>query len=291
MFYVHPVFRPPSEGDSLLLQVTVGCNHPTCKFCFCSLLPEDYVRGKDEVLADVDEAGAKYGSQVEKVFFLLASALCAPTDTLLAAAGRCREVFPNLRQISSYGHPLDILRKSDEELRALAAAGLTRLYVGIESGSEEVLRHMKKGGTPRQIERAGLRAIEAGMTLSCQIILGLGGKRFTNEHAEGTARILSAVSPDYVGFLSLMVTPRTELAREVEEGAFELLDDDQYLDELERIIEGTEARRPIVVRTNHPSNYVTVRGTLPSDKAAILETIRSARAGAVSGNEEYLRNL
>lgn len=293
MFYSHPVFRPPSEGDSLLIQVQVGCNRPTCKFCMCSLMPktESYVREPAGILADIDEAGAKYGTQVEKVFFMLASALCAPTDTLLAAAGRCRERFPNLRQIASYAHPLDILRKTDDELRALVDAGLKRIYVGVESGSDTVLRAVHKGGRAAQVELACLRAIDAGLELSCQVILGLGGVEHTEDHADATARILTNISPDYVGFLSLMVTPRTKLAAEVEAGTFVLLDEMQYLDEFERIIEGTLPRRPMVVRSNHPSNHLNVRGTLPHDRDKILASFRAARSGDLRRNEEFMRNL
>jgi len=249
------------------------------------------VRDTASILADIDEAAEKYGDQVEKVFFLLASAISADTDTLCAAARRCRDRFPRLRAISSYAHPLDILGKSDEALARLVDAGMTRLYVGVESGSDAVLRSMQKGGTPAQVERACLRVLRAGFTLSCQVILGLGGRRFTTEHARDTARILSRISPHYVGFLGLMITPRTALAAEVEAGSFELLESDQYLEELETILDGIRPERPIVVRTNHPSNYIDLRGTLPRDREAMLDTIRCVRAGTVPVNEEFLRNL
>ncbi|KZS62528.1 hypothetical protein LAUMK35_00973 [Mycobacterium pseudokansasii] len=150
---------------------------------------------------------------------------------------------------------------------------------------------MHKGGRSAQVERACLRAIDAGLELSCQVILGLGGVRHTDDHAEATARILTNVSPDYVGFLSLMVTPRTKLAEEVEAGTFQLLDEKQYLDEFERIIEGTRPRRPMVVRSNHPSNHLTVRGTLPHDRDKILASFHTARSGNLRRNEEFMRNL
>ncbi|EUA15104.1 radical SAM superfamily protein [Mycobacterium kansasii 732] len=273
---------------------SIGCNRPTCKFCMCSLMPktESYVREPADILADIDEAGDKYGAAVEKVFFTLASALCAPTDTLLAAAGPLPGTVPEpAADIASYAHPLDILRKTDDELRALVAAGLKRIYVGVESGSDTVLRAVHKGGRSAQVERACLRAIDAGLELSCQVILGLGGVRHTDDHAEATARILTNVSPDYVGFLSLMVTPRTKLAEEVEAGTFQLLDEKQYLDEFERIIEGTRPRRPMVVRSNHPSNHLTVRGTLPHDRDKILASFHTARSGNLRRNEEFMRNL
>lgn len=291
MFFAQPVFRPPSESDSLLVQVTVGCSRPSCKFCFCSLLSEHYVRDREAILGDIAEAGAKYADQVQKVFFLLASALGAPTETLCAASERCRTLFSGLRTISCYAHPLDILHKTDEELRAIREAGLSRLYIGIESGSDEVLRSIHKGGSSKQIERACTKASAAGFTLSCQVIIGLGGTKLTRAHAEGTARLLSEVAPQYLGFLNLMVVPRTGLECEIEAGEFEVLDNEQYLLELERIITLVEPHRPIVVRTNHPSNHLSLRGTLPDDREEMLGAIRSTRTGAVPFNEEFLRNL
>ncbi|MBI4614809.1 MAG: radical SAM protein [Planctomycetes bacterium] len=292
VFYSHPVFRPPSERDSLLIQVTVGCSRRSCTFCLSSLVRDAYVRDRDSVLADIAEAGEKYRDTTRKVFFLSASAIAADTATLVAAAAKCRELFPNLRSISSYAHSLDVQRKSDAELSEIAGAGLGRLYIGIESGSDAVLRFVRKGGTVRQIEQACLRAADAGITLSCQVILGLGGVRLTREHAEGTARLLGEVSPHYVGFLNLMVVPKTRLEEDVAAGRFELVDNDQYVDELETMIEGIEPRRrPIVVRSNHPSNYLSLAGTLPQDRESLLEAIRAARVGAARFSEEFLRNL
>lgn len=291
MFYAHPVYRPPSEADSLLIQVTVGCNHPSCKFCFCSLLTKNYPRDKAAILDDIDEAAQKYREQVEKVFLLLASALSADTELLNAIAERCRERFPKLRSIACYGHPLDIMRKSDSDLELLAQAGFTRIYVGLESGSEQVLRAMAKGVTPRQVEDACLRVVDAGITLSCQVILGLGGARYSAEHATETAKLLSTISPNYVGFLSLVIAPRTKLAEQVTAGTFEVLSEDDNLEELERIISGIHARKPILIRTNHPSNYLALRGTLPNDKQALLDHIHSVRSGAQPRNDEFFRNL
>ncbi len=292
MFYSQPVYRPPSEGDSLLLQVTVGCSRRSCRFCVASLQKEYYARSLQDVTKDVDEAAAHYRNEVRKVFFLAASAFAAPTGTLHAAATRCTAQFPNLKRISSYAHPADILGKTDDELRSLYHAGIRQLYIGIESGSDNVLRLMRKSGNTSQLIRACRRVQDIGYTISCQVIIGLGGATRSIEHATETARVVSEIGPSYLGVLNLMVVPNTGLDKLIEGGQFRLQSTSEYLDELERLVAALAPQGPMELRTTHPSNLLPTSGQLPRDHERILRAIRDAKSEcATKTRDEFLRNV
>jgi radical SAM superfamily enzyme YgiQ (UPF0313 family) len=290
--YAEPIYRPPSERDSLLIQVTVGCSRPHCTFCFVSQQRKAFrVRPTAEVKQDIDEAAGLLGDTVESVFFLAgdpsvlrASALCELADHAFAR-------LPRLKRISMYAHARDMLNKRPEELSALRRSGIEKLYIGIESGSDAVLQSVKKGVDAEEMAAGCKKALDHGFTLSVQIILGLGGRRLSREHALGTAAILSDISPHYVAALSLMIYPHTELGAAAQAGEFQPLEFAETLDELELLLEETRVQRPCVFRTNHPSNYLPIGGTLPGDREDMLRIIRAERERPLSTRAEIGRGL
>jgi radical SAM superfamily enzyme YgiQ (UPF0313 family) len=278
MYFAEPIYRPPSERDSLLLQVTIGCSRPHCTFCYFSQQQARFrVRKDKEIFADIDEAADAFGDRVNSLFLMAADPSVLPSSRLIGIADYAYNRFPSLQRISLYAYATDFLRKSDTELAAMRESGIEKLFVGVESGSDAVLEMVRKGASAKEISRGCLRAIEHGFTVSTHVILGLGGRTLTEEHARETAELISFVAPHFVGFLTLMVYPETELGRAVSAGTFAPLTDSEVLSELERIIAGIETKeRPIRITANCSSNYVDLSGVLPAEKSVLLRTIAHA---------------
>jgi len=286
MYYAEPVYRPPSEAYSLLIQATVGCSSAAagrCYFCtsyiFDRAVPEKKfrIRPTEEILEDIEIAKGIHGSRVDKIFLLDSNAMIIKTGELLKILGKCYETFPGLKQVSCYACCGDILRKSDEELRELRAAGLKLVFVGLESGDQEVLDLMNKGATVQDQIDSVKKANKAGIQTSVTVILGLGGRKLWRQHATRTGKAAGRMNPTFFSALTLMVVPNSPLDAMVKKGQFELLTDPvEILKELHLMIRNIDAPGPVVFRTNHASNYLPLRGTLPGDKESLLQTIQAA---------------
>ncbi len=275
--YDYPLYRPPSEANSLIFQVTLGCSFNECSFCDMYRSKEYSERPWDEVRAEIDAMAAR-APDARRVFLADGDALNMDTGSLVRIAEHVRARFPSLERISCYAMPMNVLKKSPEELARMRGAGLDMLYLGVESGSDAVLRKVTKGAVAATIVKAVNKAKAAGYVMSCMIILGLGGKEHTAEHAAGTARVISACAPHYVGALTLYLENgiRDEFLQKYG-GKFVPLSDAEALDELEGIVRMIDVRDDVVFRANHGSNAYAVRGTLPADKERMLRSIGRMR--------------
>ncbi|RLG32073.1 radical SAM protein [Methanosarcinales archaeon] len=293
MRYVEPIFRPPSEARSLLLQASIGCSNNSCRFCGSYKRKPFSIRPLSEIEEDIRSAVSLYGRGVRRVFLLDGNALCIPTQELVSILNMLYGTFPSLERVSAYACTQDILQKSFEELRRIRDAGLTLLYLGVESGDDLVLDMMNKGVTADETRKAALKAIDAGFTLSVTVILGLGGRARSREHAEATGKILSDISPHYIGALTLMVPKDAPIVNDIRSGRFELLSPIEILHEMRLMVEKIEIRgRKCIFRSNHASNYLPVGGILPDEKDEILMMIDTAiRRGESSLKPEFLRGL
>jgi len=300
MYYAEPVYRPPSEASSLLVQATVGCSSAAagrCYFCnstvFNRAVPEKKfrIRPTREVLEDIEIGGRQYRG-VDKIFLLDSNAMIISTPELLKIVKKCYETFPGLKQVSCYACCEDILRKTDKELLELREAGLNLVFVGLESGDQDVLNLINKGVTVEDQIAAVVKANKAGIQTSVTVIIGLGGKRFSEQHAINTGKAATKMNPSFFVALTLMVVPGTVLDEMVKRGEFELVTDPMdVLKEVELMIRNIEAPGPVVFRTNHASNYLPLKGTLPADKERLLKTIRNAVKDPSLLRAEYMRGL
>ncbi len=290
MQYYGDVYRPPSEASSLIIQVTLGCSHNTCAFCTMYKEKRFYNRPLEDVLADLREVAERYSTRVRRIFLADGDALIRKTDDLLVILDEIEKLYPNCERVTAYASPGSLLIKKEEELRELREHGLTMVYLGLESGSDEVLKLMTKGFTSAQIVEGGLKARHAGMQLSVTAIAGLGGKKLSREHVEGTARALSEMDPEYVGVLTLEVHPDTPLEAWVKDGSFELLDSTEVLQETRRLVELMDCPG-CVFRMNHASNYLPLAGTFNEDRDKILAQIDQALAGEIRLRPEWARGF
>jgi len=301
MYYAQPVYRPPSEAYSLLVQATVGCSSAAagrCHFCGGSLFHKTFpekrfrIRPTEEILEDIEIGRQQQGRRVEKVFLLDSNALIIKTPDLLKILKKCYECFPRLKQVACYACCGDILRKSDEELKQLREAGLKLVFVGLESGDQETSDLMNKGVDVQDQIDSVIKANAAGIQTSVTVIIGLGGKKLSEQHAINTGKAAGAMNPTFFAALTLMVVPDTPLDEMVRRGEFELVTDPMdILKELELMILNIDAPGPIEFRTNHASNYLPLRGTLPEDKGKILRTIRQALNDPSLLRPEHMRAL
>jgi len=274
--YAEPVIRPPSEADSLLLQVTLGCSHNKCAFCGTYITKRFQVKPLDDVLAEIDWARRHIGD-VRRVFLCDGDALVLPTEHLAKICDKLNEAFSSLQRIGSYANAKDILQKSPADLQSLREKKLTILYLGLESGNDEVLRRVKKGNTAREAIDAVLKAQETGMKTSVMTLLGLGGKELTREHARDSAAALNEMNPRYASFLTVVVLPQTPLWVWRERGKFEELSPVEIVRELREIVAALEMKSTII-RSNHVSNFVALAGNMPKDKERMLAEIDAALA-------------
>ena len=275
--YDYPLYRPPSEANSLIFQVTLGCSFNQCSFCDMYRSKKYVERSWKEIKMEID-LSSKYYPETERIFLADGDALNLPTERLVQILEYIYKKFPSLERVSTYAMPKNLLQKTDSELMILKNAGLKMFYVGIESGSDIILRKVTKGATYNTILQSCKKAKERDYILSCMVILGLGGEQYTIEHIEGTAKIISEVSPDYVGALNLHLDEGiyNEFMTKFNE-PFKFLNDLQILDELERLIYNINPYSPIIFRANHASNVYAIKGTLPTDREKMLELIRQLK--------------
>ena len=272
MRYEGNIFRPFSEANSYLLQCTVGCSHNQCTFCGMYKDKKYRVRQVDEIMEDIKMARDHYGD-LEKVFLCDGDAIALETDMLLEILEKLYQTFPSLRHVGSYVGPQSTLSKSMEELKALRAAGLTKAYIGVETGDDELLKKVKKGVGYDQMLQAGCNLIAADINLSVMVLLGLAGKgEASRRHAIATAKICNEMKPQYLAALTVTPVPGTVLHKQVQEGSFELLDPFETLGEMKQIFENITADNLKFVGT-HASNYLSITGTLQRDKEKMIKTV------------------
>ena len=271
--YDAPLYRPPSEAKSLIFQVTLGCSFNECSFCDMYRSKEYSERSWEEVKGEIDLM-AKSLPDTTRIFLADGDALNLSTDYMIQIVEYIYQKLPNLERVSCYAMPMNLLKKTPEELNMMNKAGLNRLYLGIETGNDIILKKVTKGATQSTMIKSCNKAKDAGFTLSCMVILGLGGNKYTKENAVDTAKVINAVQPDYVGALTLYLENgiKEEFLTKFE-GEFERLTDSEAIDELELLISEINVDNAIVFRANHGSNAYNIGGTFPQDKQEMLEKI------------------
>ena len=269
------VFRPPSEANSFILRATIGCAHNRCTFCSMYRDVQFRARPLSEIEPIIQKT-ARYYPGIRRVFLADGDALVLSTDRLLAVIDLLKANFPKLSRISCYGGPLDILRKTPADLQLLKQAGMQLVYLGIESGDDEVLARVQKGVTSEQMIEAGQKIIAAGMKLSAMLVLGLGGRELSRQHAINSARVASAINPTMLSALTLMLHRGTPLRAEAEQGLFQPLSPYEFVLELKELVNSLDMHAPCIFRSNHVSNMLPLAGTLPDDKNSLLRQAEDA---------------
>ncbi len=280
-----PVFRPPSEAYSLILQATLGCSNNHCAFCSMYHWKRFRIRKEEELLAEIDWVGENH-PEIRRVFLADGDALVLSTRRLLRILEKLYERMPMLERVTCYGCPQNFKKKSIEELKEIRAAGLTMAYYGVESGDDEVLKRVNKGVTAKEMIELGLKPQEAGIDLSVTVLLGLGGPRLSTRHAEETARVLNALAPRYASALTLMLTPRDPSFEEVyDDPTWRILTAVETFVEIRTMIANI-CSDGITFRSNHASNYLALGGDLQKDKQSLLDKIDKVLSDP---NSPYIR--
>ena len=291
MRYEGSLYRPPSEAYSYILQVTIGCSHNKCTFCNMYMDKQFRVRPLDDILEDLMMARRAY-RKVPRIFLADGDALIMKTSDLKVILSSIMNLFPECERVTSYASARDLLLKTPEELEELHALGLDMIYLGLESGSEKVLRDINKGVTVEETVEGALKAKAAGIKLSVTEITGLAGQDGMEEHAILSAKALSRMNPEYIGLMTLTLRRGTKMTADWEAGRFKRLTPRQYLEE-QRILVANLDSEGSVLRSNHISNYVQLRGTMNRDRQRMLADLDAALKSPGLDNPyiEYLENL
>lgn len=289
MAIVEPAIRPPSEADSFLLQVTLGCSANSCSFCGAYKNKKFLIKDQKEIIADINGYARRH-QDARRVFLMDGDALVLSNERLVPILEKLGQVFPRLSRVSSYANGFNITRKSDYELTELYEHKLSLIYMGLESGSQGILDRCGKSSSVEQMIEAVNKADKARIKSSVIVLLGLGGKKYSQEHVQGTIAALNRMQPRYLSFLSLMIIPGTRLAEEARTRDFKELNSIELLEESYEIIRGLELKKTIF-RSNHASNYLALEGTFPKDKMMLLNILKSAIDGEVGLRPEILRGL
>jgi len=286
---IEPVIRPPSERKSFLLQITTGCSLNTCTFCGAYQNKPFSVKKESEIFKDIDEY-AKFDLDLRRVFLLDGDALVVSNNKLIPILKEINNVFPKLARISSYANGNNIVNRSKEELNELYDHKLSLIYIGLESGSEDILKMCNKKSSARQMIEAVVKANESGIKSSVIVLLGLGGKEHSKKHVRDTISVLNKMQPRYLSFLSLMLIKGTSLYEQCKKKQFVELDSSELLNEAHDIVEGLELEKTIF-RCNHASNFLPLEGRLPKDKPVLLGAFKKALDGKVFLKPNFLRGL
>lgn len=282
MRYEGPIYRPPSEADSLLVQATVGCPHNLCTFCMVYKQGVKFkVRPTREVKEDLEEACRTYGTTVRTLFLPAGNTIAMPTAALAEICRHATSLFPKLERITVYGSAQYIFRKGLDKLRLLAAAGLTRIHLGLESGDDDILARVKKGADSREMVAAGLLTRQAGLELNAYVILGIGGLAHTDSHARETARVINDMQPQTLRLRTLVPKINTPLLEDIQAGRFQMLSPHGVIRETLALIEAITVSTRVV--SDHYTNYLNLAGHLPQDKAAMLSFLRKNLARDEAG--------
>ena len=290
MKYEGSIYRPPSEADSLILQVTVGCSYNKCTFCHSFRGKEFRIKPFEEIKEDIDEVSV-YGP-IPRVFLADGDALIIPQPDLVRILEYLKLKIRGLERVGIYANAVDVLKKTPEELNELKSLGLGIIYLGLESGNAEVLKRIRKNATAGQMVRAAKRVKEAGILLSITVLLGIGGVELSREHAEDTGKILSEMDPDYVGALSLIIVPGTPIANDLQSGKLVLPTPFELIRELGTMIANCQFT-DCFFASNHASNYLPLRIRMPQEKERALQLIQEVlkRKDPELLRPEYMRAL
>ncbi|MHA1293389.1 MAG: B12-binding domain-containing radical SAM protein [Promethearchaeota archaeon] len=301
IYYCRPVFRPPSEAFSLLIQVTEGCTFK-CDFCMSNLRKKFIIRKIEDIKKDLDIAKKQYGPNIKRIFFLDGNAMVTPAEQLLEITNYANKLFPNLERCGVYAHAKDILKKSDKQLRALSNSGLKIAYVGFESGYDKLLKIVNKRATKKDYIEASKKLFKADITLSATFINGLGGANnpeMSELHARESADLVNKICPEderiwYIAFLSLIVPPGTEIYKKKLEGNFIEMSPAEILKELKIFIQNIEFKNKnanCIFRSNHASNYLPLKGILDREKEKIIGVINYGLTHTNALRPEFFRAL
>ena len=289
MHYEGNIFRPPSEANSILLQITCGCSHNKCSFCGMYKGTRFTIKDEDVLLADIDFA-ARYCRNQTRLFLCDGDVLIIPQKRLTTILTAIKEKLPWVTRVGTYANTKSIIRKTPEQLRELYDLGLTMAYMGLESGDDVTLQKINKGADSERMIEMGRKIRAAGMKLSITVLLGIAGRERSEIHASETGRVLSAIDPEYVGALSLMMTPGTPLNDDYIAGKFSLPEPAGMLRELRIMFAETNLSNGYF-HANHASNYLPIKAKLPRDKKTVLALIDSALKGQTALKPEYMRAL
>ena len=285
------IYRPPGEWRSYLLQCTIGCSHNKCTFCAMYKEKQFRIRPLEEILEDIDMARDYYGPGVERVFLMDGDAIVMKTEHLLKILEKLYHNFPNLQKVTTYAGPKSTLAKSMTELKELRAAGLTRAYLGVESGSDAVLSAINKGCTAAQMLKAGQNLVEAGIDLWAILILGLTGQDGDwEEHVLSSAKIINDMKPRHLSAMTFAPAKGTQLGEDVLAGRFKVCTPDQILEECRLLVEHLNVD-PLHFTSNHASNYLPLKGGLPEDKEKFLSLIDQALEGKIRLRKTLTRGI
>ena len=289
MHYEGNIIRPPSEANSILLQITVGCSRNKCTFCGAYKGERFRIKPDSVIMEDIAFA-SNHCRRQRRVFLCDGDALIVPQKRLMTILMEIEKQLPWVTRVGAYANCKSLKMKTLDELKALKAHGLGILYMGLETGDDVTLKKINKGATSEEMIQMGIKARAAGMKLSITVLLGIAGKKRSQVHARETGRVLSAIDPEYVGALTLMLIPGTPLYEDYKDGEFPLLKPEEMLNELKTMIAATELSKGLF-HANHASNYLPIKARLPKDKAVTLRLIDEALAGKISLKPEYFRAL
>ncbi|WP_142847489.1 radical SAM protein [Telmatospirillum sp. J64-1] len=289
-FYDMPLYRPPSEGDNLIVQATLGCSFNQCSFCSMYKSKEYRARPLEDVFRDIDIL-ARHRPQAHRVFLADGDALVLDMDSLRAILDKLAATFSDLQRVTCYATPQNILKKSEEELRELIARRLTLVYLGIESGSDVMLKRITKGSA-KQMRMALEKARAVGLKVSATVILGLGGRKHWQEHIEETAALINQAPPNFLSTLQLHLDPEVSPRFHERFGEpFAAQDDRAILREQRLLLERLDPPNPVIFRSNHASNCLPLAGTLPKDRDKLLAIVDAALQGQQKLRPLLLRGL
>ncbi len=288
--YVGDVYRPPSEAYSLIVQATIGCTHNKCSFCKMFKEKRFQTRPTEDIIADFAWARKRYRS-VPRIFLADANALCLKTDKLMPILTYIEETFPECERVTIYGRASDILRKTEDELRMLREHGLTMVYMGAESGSDKVLEMCRKGETRQQLIDAVKRIEKVGIKASVTFISGLAGKDGWEDHAIQTGTMITEMNASYVSLLTLLVDPQAPMYEDIQSGRLKLLTPQEVLAETHLMLENANPEKTCIFRSNHASNYLSLKGDLPQDRDRFLAQIEAAMKNTGMLKDERFRLL
>ena len=288
--YVGDVYRPPSEAYSLIVQATIGCTHNKCSFCKMFKEKRFQTRPTEDIIADFAWARKRYRS-VPRIFLADANALCLKTDKLMPILTYIEETFPECERVTIYGRASDVLRKTEDELRQLREHGLTMVYIGAESGSDKVLEMCRKGETRQQLIDAVKRIEKVGIKASVTFISGLAGKDGWEDHAIQTGTMITEMNASYVSLLTLLVDPQAPMYEDIQSGRLKLLTPQEVLAETHLMLENANPEKTCIFRSNHASNYLSLKGNLPQDRDRFLAQIEAAMKNTGMLKDERFRLL
>ena len=289
MHYEGMMIRPPSEANSILLQVTLGCSHNRCTFCGTFRDKRFDIKKDDVIFEDIEFARQNCRRQ-NRLFICDGDAMIVPQKRLVKILKQIKKRLPWVERIGLYANTKGIGMKSDEQLKELKELGVKLVYMGLESGDDQILKEVRKGADSAKMIKMGRRIKKSGMQLSVTVLVGLGGKERSKSHALETGRVLSAIDPDFAGALSLMLVPGTELNDQFQKGEFALINPEEMLEELGLMISSTNLSNGLF-HANHASNYLPIRAKLPEEKEKTLELISQALQGNVELKPEFMRAL